>query len=85
VAYKLSLPPICAIHPVFHVSQLRKAEGAVREITEFPDQLTAKWELKVHPEFLLGVRPDWGKNLRSLEVLIQWKGLPPLEATREPS
>ena len=81
VAYKLSLPLSSAVHPLFHVSQLHKAEGAIRETLNIPDQLSAKLEMKVSLEFLLGIRPGTGKNLRNLDILIPWKELPPLEAT----
>ena len=84
VAYRLELPPTCAIHLIFHVSQIRKAKGTVPAADPIPAQLTAKLEMIVEPEFLLGIRPSKGENLSGLEVLIQWKGLPPLEATWEP-
>ena len=75
MAYKLSLPLSCAIHHVFHVSQLRKAERALQKATKFPDQLIVELEMVVEPEFLLDVRPVMGKNLRDTNVLIQWKGV----------
>ncbi|XP_022894110.1 uncharacterized protein LOC111408597 [Olea europaea var. sylvestris] len=83
VAYKLILPPTCNIHPVFHVSKLRKAEGAVHAVKEVPSQLSEELEMLAEPETLLGMRPGLGSNIRGLDVLIQWKGLPPLEATWE--
>ena len=83
VAYRLKLPAGCFLHPVFHVSQLREAKGATRATLELPQQITKDLEMVVEPEAVLGTHPGNGKNHREMEVLIQWKGLPPLEATWE--
>lgn len=56
VAYKLDLPLHSKIHPVFHVSQLKKSIGDSQVLANFPAQLSADLELKVTPEAVLVVR-----------------------------
>ena len=52
---------------------------------EIPSQLSADLEMMVELEVVLGVRPRRGNNLCGLDVLIQWKGLPPLEGLGSPT
>ena len=56
----------------------------MRTRVEIPHQLSTDLEMRVELKAVLGVQPGRGTNLRGLDVLIQWKGLPPLEATWEP-
>ncbi|KAI0497126.1 hypothetical protein KFK09_023454 [Dendrobium nobile] len=81
VAYRLKLPPSATIHPVFHVSQLRKAIGEYTANSELPATLTEDLEVILEPMELKGVRQ---KEDKTKEVLIQWKNLPDYEATWEP-
>ena len=81
VAYHLDLPPTAAIHPVFHVSQLRAAVGTAHSSPTIPPSLTADLELIVEPEALLDVRQQ--PTTHEAEVLIRWKNLPEFEATWE--
>lgn len=39
-AYELQLPDICKLRPVFHVSQLKRAEGNHDISLDIPEQLT---------------------------------------------
>ena len=80
VAYKLELPGGCKIHPVFHVSQLKKLVGQEQVRATIPEQLTAELELCVQPEQLLAVRNAADQQL---ETLIKWIGLPAFDATWE--
>ncbi|KAL2518504.1 Ribonuclease H-like domain containing protein [Abeliophyllum distichum] len=85
VAYKLALSPCNSnIHLVFPVSQLFKAKGVCQGVTHIPSQLNGEMEMMVEPEAVLGVRPGSRNNTHGIDVLIQWKWLPPLEATWEP-
>lgn len=83
VAYRLKLPHESQTHPVFHVSQLRKAVGKFHLLSPLPQHLGADWELKVEPESVLGLRSASLDNDNKMEVLIKWDGLSPVEATWE--
>ncbi|KAJ9540003.1 hypothetical protein OSB04_026509 [Centaurea solstitialis] len=66
VAYRLLLPDEARIHPVFHVSQLRKAMGNVLSSKQIPTQLSDDMVLRVEPEALLDVRTAGKKRSREL-------------------
>ncbi|KAL4558872.1 hypothetical protein LXL04_037076 [Taraxacum kok-saghyz] len=83
VAYNLELPPTASIHPVFHVSLLRPAFGSPLQPTTLPDQLSTGMEMRVQPAAVLGTRTRQVEGQEELKVLIQWLGLPAMEATWE--
>ncbi|KAL6327059.1 hypothetical protein AAG906_013806 [Vitis piasezkii] len=83
VAYRLTLLPSSTIHPMFHVSQLRKAVGTAPTSSSLPSQLTAEMELLVEPRTILGVRQCLTGSTFVTEVLVQWKDLLDFEATWE--
>ncbi|XP_028550273.1 uncharacterized protein LOC110114341 [Dendrobium catenatum] len=81
VAYRLKLPLMATIHPVFHVLQLRRAIGDYTASLELPATLTKDLEVIMEPLELMGVRQ---KEEGAKEVLIKWKNLPDYDATWEP-
>ncbi|MCH79447.1 Ty3/gypsy retrotransposon protein [Trifolium medium] len=83
VAYKLKLPPGSKVHPVFHVSLLKKAIGDYNADDELPE-LDGEDQTDNHePEAILASRivQQQGKDMK--QVLIHWKGQNVEEATWE--
>ncbi|XP_070039805.1 uncharacterized protein [Nicotiana tomentosiformis] len=85
VAYKLALPPsLSGVHPVFHVSMLRKYVGDPSHIYDFSAvQLDGNLTYDVEPVTILDrkVRKLTSKSIASEKV--QWRGQPAGEATWE--
>ena len=88
VAYKLQLPAEARVHPVFHVSLLKRyqdngglVETQPAEIPPFTDDGVVLLE----PQAILDYR--WIKQGTQLveEGLVRWKHLPAEEATWEPT
>ena len=88
VAYKLQLPAKARVHPVFHVSLLKRyqdngglAETQPAEIPPFTDDRVVLLE----PQAILDYH--WIKQGTQLveEGLVRWKHLPAKEATWEPT
>ena len=73
-AYKLLLPDGCQLHPVFHVSQLKRHVGPLVD-----DQ----GNIKVAPMEILERRMIPRNNEPVVQWLIQWLNLPPSAATWE--
>lgn len=83
VAYKLQLPPTAKIHPVFHVSQLKKGVGREdRVITELPPFDESGQQILI-PTAILEKRIVKRNNAAVGQWLIQWSHLPKEEATWE--
>ncbi|XP_026378799.1 uncharacterized protein LOC113273265 [Papaver somniferum] len=71
VAHNLQLPVESRIHPVFHVSQLKKKLGApVLPVPEF-SLVDQQGQVKVEPASLLGERVTLRNNIPIPRLLIQ--------------
>jgi len=80
VAYKLALPAHSTIHPVFHVSQLKKAVGADQQVSPV---LPSDFSLKLAPEQVLQTRLARRGTASVQQVLVKWNNLPTSLATWE--
>ena len=80
MAYKLDLPKDSRIHPVFHVSLLKKKIGENLPVQSMLPIVRSEDEILVpKPQAVL----DRWVRKRKDEVLIHWQGLSPTEATWE--
>ena len=82
VAYKLKLPDGCSVHPVFHVSLLKKSTNG-SQIHPTPTQATAEGEFRVAPEATLDKRVIYRMGQEVEQVLIEWENLDRDDSTCE--
>ena len=89
VAYQLNLPDDLRIHPVFHVSLLKRytpndSETFPGRNIPPPPPITVNDQLEYEVERLLDKRTrKFGRHQR-IEYLVKWKGYPEYDATWEP-
>eukprot|EP00253_Pinus_taeda_P001439 PITA_01439 len=83
VAYKLALPPTTKIHPVFHISCLKKVVGNHRSIQTCLPKLDEEDSLCLQPEQVLDTQEQHLCGHMIKEVLVKWKDTSPEDATWE--
>ncbi|KAJ3704876.1 hypothetical protein LUZ61_008581 [Rhynchospora tenuis] len=83
VAYKLNLPASAQIHPVIHVSQLKKQIGRRHVPSQVLPWLGADGLLRVEPECILNRRMIKRGLEGVVQLQIKWMNLPESEATWE--
>ena len=83
-AYELNLPLHLGIHRVFHVSLLKKYHPDPSHVLKDDEViLVSQEEFQTEPEAILEEREKRLRNRILREVLVQWKGYPPEEASWE--
>ena len=83
MAYKFELPPSSRIHPVFHVSCLKKVIGENIPIQTMLPELDEEGKFILEPEAVIETRTKQLRNRAITEYLIQWKKLPVEDVTWE--
>lgn len=84
VAYQLDLPSTSKVHPVFHVSLLkRRPEGASPALTTVPPSDDGLVPLQ--PAKVINERHVEIQGQPVFQLLVQWQGLPSFDATWEDS
>jgi hypothetical protein len=83
VAYKLRLPEGSKVHPVFHVSLLKKAIGNYQEEEPLPTNLEGEAVSALQPERVLAERKIKEHGEEVQQWLVQWQGRKAEEATWE--
>ncbi|XP_070033018.1 uncharacterized protein [Nicotiana tomentosiformis] len=83
VAYKLELPSESMVHPVFHVSLLKKKKGN-KVVAQTTLPLTSEdGQFQIKPIAILERKMVKKNNVVIVKVLVQWSNLPPEDATWE--
>lgn len=83
VAYKLNLPPSTKIHPVFHVSHLKKHVGSNVEPQNVLPQVVNDGLAGNIPVAVLEMKVYKKGNVAGVQLLVQWLDQEELEATWE--
>ena len=85
VAYKLELPASSLLHPVFHVTALKKKIGEPEQVVEDLPNFDEEGNMMLKPKEALRYRQrKKGKDGKGAwQVLVHWQGLPVEEATWE--
>jgi hypothetical protein len=85
VAYQLALPSQSKLHPVFHVSCLKKVIRTRCQIQTNLLELAEEGSIWLQPEAVLDQRERRLCQRTIKEVLVQWKDTTPADATWEPA
>jgi hypothetical protein len=85
VAYQLALPSQSKLHPVFHVSCLKKVIGTRCQLQTNLPELAEEGSIWLQPEAVLDQRERRLRQRTIKEVLVQWKDMTPADATWEPA
>ena len=85
VAYQLALPSQSKLHPVFHVSCLKKVIGTRCQLQTNLPELAEEGSIWLQPEAVLDQRERRLRHRTIKEVLVQWKYTTPADATWEPT
>ena len=83
MAYKLELPSSSQVHPVFHVSCLKKVIGENLPVQTILPELDEEGKIILEPEAVMETRTRQLRNRSILEYLIKWKNLPTEDSTWE--
>jgi Chromo (CHRromatin Organisation MOdifier) domain len=83
IAYHLNLPPESLIHPVFHVSQLKKRVGSNTTVLTRLPLVGPEGKVRIILMAILNRRILKRNNQVAVEVLVQWANLPAEEASWE--
>lgn len=83
VAYKLQLPTMAQVHPVFHVSQLKPFTANYTPVFQELPQATDLQTTDMLPEKILDRRMVRDGYSAATQILVKWQGLPDEQATWE--
>lgn len=83
VAYKLEMPPVAAIHDVFHVSQLKFCPNPAGASPSLLPQYLRSTDGVKEPELILDRKVTKRHNDAVTKVLVKWKGCPEDQASWE--
>lgn len=83
VAYKLAFPLGSKIHPVFHVSLLKKKVGNRVVVQSALPNTNSDGQFLVRPVAILQRQMVKRNNVAAVRVLVQWSNLPREDATQE--
>ena len=81
MAYKLELPASSRVHPVFHVSCLKKAIGDKLPVQTIFPKADEEGKIILEPEVVTEARTRQLQNRSSSKYLVKWKNLPTKDST----